>query len=54
MVELYCPYCGEPKRDKISCCGEVHFGTWEECGFEDCDTEPPDQTERVNEHISAA
>jgi hypothetical protein len=20
-----CPYCGEEKKEKASCCGEVHF-----------------------------
>ena len=25
---IYCPYCGAPKGEKLSCCGEVHF---EEC-----------------------
>ena len=22
---LGCPYCGEPKNEKIGCCGEAHF-----------------------------
>jgi len=24
-TEIVCIYCGEPKGDKISCCGENHF-----------------------------
>lgn len=26
-IVTVCPYCFEPKRGKISCCGEVHFET---------------------------
>jgi hypothetical protein len=28
----YCPYCMNPRNDKRSCCGEVHF-----INFEDLD-----------------
>ena len=21
----YCPFCGEPKGEKLSCCGEIKF-----------------------------
>ena len=28
MTINYCVYCGSPKGEKLSCCGEVHF---EEC-----------------------
>jgi hypothetical protein len=28
----YCPYCMEPRNNKRSCCGEVHF-----IDFEDLD-----------------
>jgi hypothetical protein len=26
----YCPYCMEPRNDKRSCCGEVHFLEFQE------------------------
>jgi hypothetical protein len=22
---MCCPYCGDPQRDKMGCCGETHF-----------------------------
>jgi len=25
-LEEVCLYCGEPRMDKIGCCGENHFG----------------------------
>jgi len=30
MSALYCTYCGMPKGDRISCCGENHWQTAEE------------------------
>jgi hypothetical protein len=26
--EIVCVYCGSPKGDSISCCGENHFEKW--------------------------
>jgi len=33
MIEV-CPYCGEDRGDKISCCGEVHFVSLTEEDYE--------------------
>ena len=44
---LFCPYCMEPRGDKRSCCGEVHF-----LEFQDFDDET--QTQIVQDEYDSA
>lgn len=30
----FCPFCGEPRGEKLICCGEVHFETCTELEYE--------------------
>ena len=39
MEDLYCPYCGDAKGDKISCCGESDFIPYEDLPEDFKDTE---------------
>ena len=39
-MEEFCTYCGMPRGDQISCCGENHFMTAQE--FKDYHGEWPD------------
>ena len=39
MTDLYCPYCGEPKGEKISCHDEADWVDWDDLPDEFKDTE---------------
>ena len=42
MPYLYCPYCGTPKGERISCCGESDWVDWDDLPDDFKDTEGAD------------